>query len=128
MNKIENIVEPLSEREQLIARAKALRSISMGESMSGMAVSAFFRREFEAERLMAIVAFSDVTEVPISVMSQRNMVEHNVINSLLEQNNIQSAREVALDPQKGRNDHPELFEEAEKWMKSQRSMSGFTDF
>ena len=128
MNKIEKNKEPLSERDQLIAEAESLRNFPMSESMSGMAVDAFFRRQFEAERLMATVSLSDKTEVSISLMRQRSAVEHNVLNGLIGQGNIELAREIALDPLKGRAEHAELFEKAEKWMESQRTRSGFVDF
>jgi hypothetical protein len=128
MNTIERKEEPLSQRDQLLSQAQSLLNIPMSESMSARAVDAFFRRQFEAERLLAIVALSDKTEVSISQMIQRSAVEQNVISSLIGQDKIELAKEIALDPQKGRAENANLFEKAEKWMESQRELSGFVDF
>ena len=116
------------EREQLLAEAKCHRSVQMSESMSIMAVNSFFRHQVEAERLEAIVMLSDKTGVPVSIMKQRGWVEHNVIASLIEEGSIELAREIALDPQKAREEHSELFKKADQWIKSQRSLPGFTEF
>ncbi|KKT31710.1 MAG: hypothetical protein UX04_C0002G0268 [Microgenomates group bacterium GW2011_GWF2_45_18] len=116
------------EREKLVAEALNHRSFQLSESMTNAAIESFFGHRFEAERLEATVLLSDRTGISVSIMKLRSMVEHNVIASLIETGNIEHAREVALDPQTGREQHPELFEKAEKWVDSQKPMMGFTEF
>lgn len=107
------------DRDEVLREAHSLLNRSCSESCSSMAVKSFFEDQFQGQKLLAIVHCSDQTGVPISVMKQRSWVEHNVINNLLNANNVELAREVALNPQAVRDQHPELFKVAEDFVRSQ---------
>ena len=76
------------------------------------------RSQFEAQRLVAIRWISNETGLPMSLIEQRTWVEHNVIATLLSEGEQDLARVVALDPVKARQEHSDLFKNAEgfRWL------------
>lgn len=128
MKILERQEQPMNEREQLLAEAEWHENLPLSESMSSKAVQSFFAHQFEAQRLRAIVMISDTTELPIIEVSQRSIIEHCVVSSLLRQQKVEEARQLIKNPEDARERHPDLFEAAEKWVNSQSERLGFNSF
>jgi len=112
------------ERQQIEEKIASLRGRSMSESMSSAAVESFFERQVEADRLQTILVLSDKTDLPTSEISRRSQVEHNVMATLILQGDIEGAKKVISDIKQAREENPEVFEKAEKFVASQNGLPG----